>query len=124
MIDTELVPEQAVEAAGDGPEMELGEAAGSRFFLTLKITRIIEQESLDVSVWGSADRSDWGQKALAAFPQKFYAGEHQILLDLSRRPEVKYLRARWAANRWGRGVHKPRFTFSVQMRQLAGEAVA
>ncbi len=124
MLDTQLIPEQSVEAGGTGPEMELGDAAGKKFFLTLNIIRIVEQESLDVSVWGSEDKVNWGQKPLAALPQKFYAGTHQILLDLSEHPEIKYLRAKWGTNRWGRGALTPRFTFSVHIRQLADAAVA
>ena len=42
-------------------------------------------------------------KPLVAFPQKFYAGQHPLLLDLSQRPEIKYVRAQWVVNRWGRG---------------------
>ena len=124
MLDAQLISEQTVEAGGSGPDIELGEAAGKKFFLTLTITRIIEQQSLDVSVWGSPDKVNWGQKPLAAFPQKFYAGAHQILLDLGENPEVKYLRAKWKTNRWGKGAPTPRFTFSLDIRQLAGEAAA
>jgi len=40
--------------------------------LTLAITNIIEQESLDVSIFGSADGATWDPKPVAAFPQKFY----------------------------------------------------
>ena len=124
MLNTQLIPEQTIEASGDGPEIELGAAAGKKFLLTLNITRIIEQQSLDVSIWGSGDKTNWGQKALAAFPQKFYAGEHQILLDLSKNPEVKHLRGKWAVSRWGKGKPTPRFTFSLHIRELAGEAAA
>lgn len=124
MLNIQLIPDQTIEASGEGPEIELGSAAGKRFLLTLTIPRILEQESLDVSIWGSEDKTNWGQKALAAFPQKFYAGEHQILFDLSKNPEVKYLRGKWAASRWGKGKLTPRFTFSLHIRELAGESAA
>ncbi len=124
MLDTLLIPEQTIEANGEGPEIELGDAAGKKMLLTLTITRIIEQESLDVSIWGSADKNDRGQKPLVVFPQKFYTGEHSILLDLGEHPQIRYLRGKWTANRWGRGEPKPRFTFSVHIRQAAGEAAA
>jgi len=81
--------------------------------LTLGITRIIEQESIDVSIWGSADGSDWGTKPLSAFSQKFYCGTYQILLDLSDHPDVRYLRAKWQVNRWGKGDPKPLFSVYV-----------
>jgi len=38
--------------------------------LTLGITRIIEQESLDVSIWGSANNAEWGAKPLLSFSAK------------------------------------------------------
>ena len=110
MLPEFLLPETTIHEAGAGPGLDLGEQTGGTFILTLGITRIIEQESLDISIWGSADGSDWGPKALASFPQKFYCGTYQILLDLSDRPEVKYLRAKWQVNRWGKGDPKPLFT--------------
>ncbi len=70
-----LVPPGTVATAkGDGPAIDVGGAAGRVLLLTLTITKIIEQESLDVSVFGSADGTTWGAKPLAAFPQKFYVG--------------------------------------------------
>lgn len=120
----ELIPEQTAEANGTGPEIELGDAAGKKCLLTLHITRQLEQSALDVSVFGSEDKATWGAKAIVAFPQKFYAGEHQILLDLTGHPEVKYLRGAWTLGRWGRGRPTTRFTFSVQMRSLAADIAA
>ena len=124
MLDLALIPEQAVEANGNGAEIDLGDAAGKKFLLTLRITRQMEQESLDVSVFGSEDKTTWGAKSLVAFPQKFYAGEHQILLDLSGHPGVKHLRGAWTMGRWGRGRPGSRFTFSLQIRELAAELAA
>ena len=80
---------------------------------------IVEQESLDVSIWGSADGKEWGAKPLIAFPQKFYVGVYTILLDLSAHPEVRYLQARWQVARWGVGSTKPMFTFYVFAEELA-----
>jgi hypothetical protein len=116
MADIVLIPEQTIEAKGVGPELELGDAAGRKLLVTLAITRQIEQESLDVSVWGSEDKTNWGTTELLAFPQKFYIGESQLLLDLTPNPQVKYLRGQWEANRWGKGRPTPRFTFSVRLR--------
>ena len=124
MLDTFLIPEQTVEAKGAGPALELGDAAGKRLLFTLTITRIIEQESLDISVWGSEDGANFGQKGIAKFPQYFYAGEHQILVDLTGQPQIKQLRGQWEVNRWGRGKLTPKFTFSVKIREAAGGAAA
>jgi hypothetical protein len=123
MLPEFLLPETTVREAGTGPELTLGGQQGT-LILTLGITRIVEQESIDVSIWGSADGVDWGAKPLLSFPQKFYCGTYQILLDLSNRPEVTRLRAKWQVNRWGKGDLKAIFTiylFAQSMqRQMAG----
>src|SRR5262252_5746227 len=102
MLPGFVLPETTVREAGNSPEMDLGESTGRVILMTLGITRIIEQESLDVSIWGSADGNDWGAKPLMSFPQKFYCGTYQILLDLSEHSNMRYLRAKWQANRWGK----------------------
>jgi hypothetical protein len=123
MLPEFLLPETTVREAGTGPAVDLGEQSGGTVILTLGITRIIEQESIDLSIWGSADGTDWGAKPVASFPQKFYCGTYQILLDLGGHPDVRFLRAKWAVNRWGKGDSKPLFTiylFAQAMRtQLA-----
>jgi hypothetical protein len=127
VLPTFLVPETTVRDAGTGPQLSLDEHAGQVVLLTLGITRIIEQESLDVSVWGSADGADWGTKQLVAFPQKFYCGTYQIVLDLTEQPDIKYLRAKWQVGRWGKGNPKPLFTIylfaqGIEQRTLAVSA--
>ncbi len=127
MLPQFLLPETTVREAGSSPDLNIAEQTGSTLILTLGITRIIEQQSLDVSVWGSADGADWGSKALVAFPQKFYCGTYQIILDLSGRSEIKFLRAKWQVSRWGKGDPKPLFglyLFVQEMaRQMAGAGV-
>lgn len=122
MFEGFVVPEKTVVTAkGDGPALDISAAAGRVLLLTLHITRIIEQESLDVSIWGSADGADFGQKPLAAFPQKFYAGQHPLLLDLSGESGVRFLRAHWEVGRWGRGSETPLFEFHVTCREVPQE---
>ena len=122
MMDALLVPEKTVAAAkGDGPALDLKPSPGRVFLLTLTITGIIEQESLDVSVHGSADGAAWDAKPIVAFPQKFYRGETPLLLDLTARPEVKFIRAHWEVNRWGRGSEIPMFEFHVALREIPPE---
>ena len=125
MIDTYLVPEKtAVTAKGDGAPVDVSAAAGATLLATLHITHIVEQESLDVSLLGSADGAAWEPKSLAAFPQKFYVGEHPLLIDLSAHPEVKFLRAHWEVNRWGRGSDTPQFEFHITLKQVPKEVLA
>ncbi len=122
MIDTLLVPEKTViTEKGDGPAADISAAASRVFLLTLKITGIVEQESLDLSIFGSADGANWGQKSLAAFPQKFYRGETPMLLDLTQQPDIKMLRAHWEVNRWGRGPEKAMFELHVQLKEVPAD---
>jgi hypothetical protein len=119
-INTLLVPEKTVASAkGDGPTLDIGGAASRVFLLTLDITNMIEQEALDVSVYGSTDGAAWGAKALTAFPQKFYRGQHPLLLDLTGHAEVKFIRAHWEVNRWGRGTETPMFEFHLTIREVS-----
>lgn len=104
--------------------MALGANQGGELMLTLGITRIIEQESLDLSIWGSTDGDEWGTKALIIFPQKFYCGTYQLVLDLSNNPHVRYLRAKWHVNRWGKGDPTPLFDVYLFARELQVQAVA
>lgn len=114
-----LVPANTrVTAKGDGPAVDVSGAANRIFLVTLSITKIIEQESLDVSFYGSADGAAWTPKSIAAFPQKFYTEEAPLLLDLSGHPEVKFVRAHWEVARWGRGTETPMFEFGVTMREV------
>jgi hypothetical protein len=110
MLHEFLLPETTVREAGAGSDIDLGSQAGETLLLTLGITRILEQQSLDISIWGSADGTDWGSKPIASFPQKFYCGTYNIELDLTSQSQVRYLRAKWQVNRWGRGDSKPLFT--------------
>lgn len=119
MIDTFLVAEKTVvNAKGDGPAVDVSSAGNRVFLLNLNITNIVEQESLDVSVYGSADGAAWTPKPLTNFPQKFYRGQHPVLLDLSAQPNIKFVRAHWEVGRWGRGSETPMFEFSVSVKEV------
>ena len=110
MLQEFLLPETTVREAGAGSQIDLGGQVGGTLLLTLGITRIIEQQSIDISIWGSVDGTDWGVRPVASFPQKFYCGTYQTVVDLADRPQVRYLRAKWQVNRWGKGDSKPLFT--------------
>lgn len=124
MLPEFLIEETTVREAGAGPAVDLGEDRVETLILTFGITRIIEQESIDLSIWGSVDGTDWGTKALAAFPQKFYCGTYQVLVDLSAHAAVRYLRVKWAVNRWGKGEPKPLFTIYVFAQAMEPQAAA
>jgi hypothetical protein len=119
MIDTSLVPAHTVVSAkGDGSATDVNAASSRVFLVTLAITKIIEQESLDVSIYGSADGTTWGAKSIAAFPQKFYCGESPLLLDLTAHEDVKFVRAHWEVARWGRGTETPMFEFGAVLKEI------
>jgi hypothetical protein len=107
-----------VTAKGDGAVIDVSAATSRIFLLALDITNIIEQESLDVSIYGSGDGAAWSPKAIVAFPQKFYREQSVLLLDLTAHPEVKFVRAHWDVARWGRGTETVMFEFGVTMREV------
>jgi hypothetical protein len=124
MVDAFLVPEKTVvNAKGEGPATDISAALSRVFLLTLEISNIVEQESLDVNVHGSADGSAWSAKPLIAFPQKFYRGQHPLLLDLAAQPHIRFLRAHWEVNRWGRGTEVPMFEFQVKLKEVPPEVL-
>lgn len=108
------------ETSGQGAPLELGALGGKTLLLILQISDVLEQESLHVSIWGSADGQDWGTLALFWFPQKFYSGATPAALNLGLRPEIKFLQARWEVNRWGRGIPRPHFRFALGVEESAG----
>ncbi|HZZ14882.1 MAG TPA: hypothetical protein VFE08_02855 [Candidatus Sulfotelmatobacter sp.] len=122
MIDTWLVAENTVVSAkGDGPAVEVSGASSGVFLLTLSITNIIEQESLEVSIQGSSDGTTWNAKPAVTFPQKFYRGEWPVLLDLAGHSEVTFVRAHWEVARWGRGTETPMFEFGLRLKEVPAD---
>lgn len=117
-----LVPAGTVATVkGDGQTIDVSESSARILLATLSITKIIEQESLDVSLFGSADGSTWDPKSIAAFRQEFYTGETPLLLDLTAHPHVKFVRAHWEVARWGRGTETPMFEFGVTLREIPAD---
>lgn len=120
MIDVFLVPEGTVITAnGDSAPAEISGTDSRAFLLTLSVSAIVEQESIELSVFVSADGTTWDAKPIAALTQKFYVGEYPLLVDLSQRAEARFLRAHWDASRWGRGPAAPRFEIAVRLREVS-----
>lgn len=110
----ELVPAgTVVETNGEASPVDISASTTRTFLCTLEISQTIEQQSLDISIWGSADGQDFGRMPLLKFPQRFYRGVTRLLLDVTLRPEVRFLRARWEVNRWGRVAPTPRFVIGL-----------
>ena len=115
MIPAFICHEQTVTENGAGPVIEIPAIQGKLLLLTLGITDVVEQESLDVLLKGSVDGETWDDQALRVFPQKFYQGTSAILLDLTQHPDVKFVRAEWTVNRWGVGSKTPMFKFYLHV---------
>jgi hypothetical protein len=124
MLPKFVLEETVVREAGTSPSISVADSPSELLILTLGINRIIEQQSLDLSIWGSSDNADWGTKPLIAFPQKFYCGIYQMLLDLSAHPGVQYIRAKWQVNRWGKGDLKPLFGIYIFAQHAKHQAMA
>lgn len=105
-------------ANGDGEAIDVSTSQTRTFFCALTIIEQIEQESLEVSVWGSADGQDFGKKPLLKIPQQFYCGTTKMVLDISLRTEVKFLRAKWELNRWGRVAPTPMFVTGLDLVEV------
>jgi hypothetical protein len=116
-----FVPEIVAREDGASDEIVLGKTSGKPLLLTLGITRILEQESLDVSIWGSADKEQWRQ--IAAYPQKFYCGTYLLFIDLARQAHIRYLRVQWRMGRWGETDPKPVAGFYVAAEELKYQTV-
>jgi hypothetical protein len=124
MIDTLLVAEKTVvNAKGDSPAVDVSAAANRVFLLALDVTNIIEQESLEISVFGSADGAAWDAKPLMTYPQEFYRGQYPLLLDLTAHSNVKFVRAHWEVARWGRGAETPMFEFGLRIKEIPPEVL-
>jgi hypothetical protein len=65
---------------------------------------------------GFGRRNQLGRDAAGQVPQRFYRGSTRMALDLTQNPEVRFIRARWQVNPWGRGRPAARFGFHVTAR--------
>src|SRR5580700_339061 len=115
----DLIPaDTRMEANGDGVSFNISESASRTFLCRLTVTEQTEQESLEVSIWGSADGETWSKKPLLKLPQQFYRGTTKMVLDISLRPEVKFIRAHWDLNRWGRVAPTPMFVAGLEIVEV------
>jgi hypothetical protein len=124
MLDAFLLPAKSVVTAkGDSEALDISGAASRVFLLTLSITSVVEQEGMDVFVYTSADGTTWDAKAVAGMEQKFYIGDYPLMVDVSQRPEAKFVRVHWDVYRWGRGGTAASFECSIRLREVSQEAL-
>ena len=118
-MEFDLAPPQTLaEENGEGEVVDISASSTRTFFCILEVTQQMEQESLDVSIWASADGANWGTHPALKMQQQFYRGESRAVLDLSYTKDAKFIRARWELNRWGRGAPLPRFRFGLHLSEV------
>jgi hypothetical protein len=118
-MEFDLIPQGTLlQENGNGESVEIRESSTRTFYCTMLIREQIEQESVDMAVWGSADGENWGTHPLLRLPQQFYKGETRAVLELSFAPEVNFIRAGWELNRWGRVAPLPMFVLGLHLAEV------
>ena len=113
-----IPPQTKLESNADSQVFDISSTTTRTFLCELTISDQIEQESLDVSIWGSPDGQDFGKRPYLKIPQQFYRGTTKMVLDLSLRLEVRFLRARCELNRWGRVAPTPMFVAGLTLTEI------
>jgi hypothetical protein len=111
MLPNFLIAETTVRESGESSVFDSGGPNTNKaLVLTLGITHAVEQESMEVAIYGSADGVTWSDKPPTSFPPKFYCGNYELVLDP---PCPRYLKAVWKVSRWSRGDNRPYFSFYI-----------
>jgi len=118
-MEFDLIPPRTLlQEKGHGEAVDIRASATRTFYCTMLIREQIEQESVDVSIWGSADGENWGTHPILKLPQQFYKDETRAVLELSLVPEVNFIRAGWELNRWGRVAPLPMFVLGLHLAEV------
>src|SRR6202171_4140684 len=118
-MELDLIPPGTrVEENGFGATENIRAKITRIFFCIMEITDQLEQESVDVAIWGSADGENWGTHPILKLPQQFYRGEIRAVLDLTLVPEINFIRASWELNRWGRVAPLPMFVLGLHLVEI------
>ena len=113
-----ILPGTLLQENGHGAVVDIRASSTRTFYCIMQIREQIEQESVDVSIWGSADGENWGTQPLLKLPQQFYRGETRAVLELALVPEVNFIRAAWDLNRWGRVAPLPMFVLGLHLTEM------
>lgn len=118
-MEFDLIPQATrMTANGDGEARDISGSQTRTFLCSLTIAEQIEQESVDISIWGSTDGQAWGKHPLLKMPQRFYRGETRQIVDLTARPEIRFVRAKWELTRWGRVAPHPMFVAGFHLSEV------
>ena len=113
-----IAPATLLQENGHGEAVDVRASATRTFYCSMLIREQIEQESVDVAIWGSADGENWGTHPLLKLPQQFYRGETRAVLELVLVPEINFIRAGWELNRWGRVAPSPMFVLELHLTEV------
>lgn len=124
MVPDFLVAETTVRESGESQVFDSGGSTSKALVLTLGITHALEQESIEVEIYGSEDGVTWSAKPLVSFAPKSWCGTYQMFVHP---PCARYLKAIWNVHRWSRGDTRPYFNFYIfaqldHVRAMAGAA--
>jgi hypothetical protein len=118
-MEFDLIPARTrLTANGEGEPRDISASQTRTFLCSMDITGQLEQESVDISIWGSADGQDWGKFPLLKMPQRFYRGETRQVLDVSMQSKVRFIRAKWELTRWGRVAPHPVFVLGFHLSEV------
>ncbi|MGA7920191.1 MAG: hypothetical protein WCA38_11015 [Candidatus Acidiferrales bacterium] len=118
-VEFDLIPPGTrLTANGHGQAFNIDASRTRTFLCSMDITEQLEQESIDISVWGSVDGEDWGKLPLLKMPQRFYRGDTRQVLDLSMKDTIRFLRAKWELTRWGRVAPHPMFVVGFYLIEI------
>ena len=118
-MELDLIPRgTCLTSNGEGEAFDITASATRTFLCSMLIADQIEQESIDISIWGSPDGQNWGAKPLLMMPQRFYRGETRQILDVSLKPEIRFFRAKWDLFRWGRVAPHPMFVVGLHLAEV------
>jgi hypothetical protein len=111
---------------GIGPAIDLGAERASLLVVCAGINHVMENERLTVSIWGSSNGGDWGERPLLSFPPKSYCGIYATFLNLAAHPDIRHLRASWNMTRWtlqrDEDRRGPLFGFYVSVQEASPKA--
>jgi hypothetical protein len=113
-----IPPHTRVQSNGSAEKFSISASKTRTFLCTLEISDQIEQESIDVSIWASADGENWGAHPVLKIPQRFYRGETRMILDLTLHPSAQFIQARWDLVRWGRVAPTPMFVIGLRLVEV------
>jgi hypothetical protein len=118
-MEFDLIPQATLlQEDGSSAAVDIRDSATRTFFCVMMINDQIEQESVDVNIWGSADGENWGTHPILKLPQQFYRGETRAVLELALVPEVNFIRAGWELKRWGRVAPLPMFMLGLHLVEI------